>query len=192
MAQTATTASATSTGKQLPEAGTYEIDQSHSMVEFVTRHLMVTKVRGHFSSFSGTITVADPPEQSSVEVTIDAASVETRDAKRDEHLMGPDFFDVANNPAITFRSTAVEVTGDNRGRVTGDLTILGQSRPVTLDATFHGGFSDPWGGSRIAFEARTDVDREAWGLSWNVALETGGVLVGKKVRLELTVEAVKK
>lgn len=191
MSQTTTTASATSAGHQLPDAGTYEIDQSHSMVEFVTRHLMVTKVRGHFSSFSGTITVADPPGQSSVEVTIDAASVETRDPKRDEHLKGPDFFDVDNNPAITFRSTAVEVTGDNRFRVTGDLTILGQSRPVTLDATFDGSFSDPWGGSRIAFEARTEVDREAWGLSWNVALETGGVLVAKKAQLELTVEAVR-
>lgn len=191
MSQTTTTTSATSTGHQFPDAGSYEIDQSHSIVEFVTRHLMVTKVRGHFSSFAGTITVADPPEQSSVEVTIDAASVETRDPKRDEHLKGPDFFDVDNNPAITFRSTAVEVAGDNHFRVTGDLTILGRSRPVTLDATFDGSFSDPWGGSRIAFEARTEVDREAWGLSWNVALETGGVLVGKKAQLELTVEAVR-
>jgi len=162
------------------------------MVEFVTRHLMVTKVRGNFTSYSGTITVADPPEQSSVEVTIDAASVDTRDAKRDEHLRGADFFDAENHPTIIFRSTAVEVVRDDNLRVTGDLTILGQTRPVTLDATFDGSFSDPWGGKRIAFEARTEVDREQWGLNRNVALETGGVLVGKKIKLELTVEAVKK
>jgi polyisoprenoid-binding protein YceI len=191
MAETTTATAEVSTGG-LPEVGTYEIDQSHSMVEFVSRHLMVTKVRGGFTSFSGTITVADPPEQSSVEVTIDATSIDTRDAKRDEHLRGADFFDVENHPTLTFRSTAVEVVGGDKLRVTGDLTILGQTRPVTLDATFDGSFSDPWGGQRIAFEARTEVDREQWGLNWNVALETGGVLVGKKVRLDLTVEAVKK
>ncbi len=174
-----------------PEVGTYEIDASHSEVGFVTRHLMVTKVRGHFDSFSGTITVADPPEQSAVDVTIDPTSINTRDAKRDEHLRAADFFDTENHPSITFRSTGVELRKDNRLRVTGDLTILGRSRPVTLDGTYDGAFSDPWGGARIAFEARTEIDREDWGLNWNVALETGGVLVGRKVQLELTVEAVR-
>jgi len=126
-----------------------------------------------------------------VEVTIDPSSIETRDAKRDTHLRAADFFDTENHPVISFRSTRVEFAGGERLRVTGDLTILGQSRPVTLEGTYDGAFTDPWGGSRIAFEARTEINREDWGLNWNVALESGGVLVGKKVQLELTVEAVK-
>jgi polyisoprenoid-binding protein YceI len=175
-----------------PAAGTYEIDTSHSMVEFVSRHLMVTKVRGRFSEFSGAITVGETPEESSVEVTIDAASIDSRDEKRDGHLRSADFLDVENHPTIEFRSTDVEVIDDERVRVTGDLTIRGVTRPVTLDATFDGEFSDPWGNQRIGFSAATEIDREDWGLTWNVALETGGVLVARKARLELTVSAVRK
>jgi polyisoprenoid-binding protein YceI len=174
-----------------PEPGTYEIDRSHSMVEFVGRHLMVTKVRGHFGSYSGAITIAEPPGESSVNVTIDAASIDTGDEKRDGHLRSPDFLDVENHPTLEFRSTGIDVGDDERFRITGDLTVHGETHPVTLDATFDGSFSDPWGGSRVGFTASTEIDREKWGLTWNVPLETGGVLVGKKIRLDLTVSAVK-
>lgn len=191
MAETTTSGTVTTTS-QVPETGTYEIDPSHSSVGFAARHLMVSKVRGQFTSFSGAITVADPPEQSSVEVTIDAASIDTADAKRDEHLRSADFLDVENHPTLTFRSTAVEVVDDERLRVTGDLTVRGQTQPVVLEATYDGTAKDPWGGTRLGFEARADVDRETWGLTWNVALESGGMLVGKKVQLDLAVEAVKK
>ena len=175
-----------------PATGVYEIDKSHSMVEFVSRHLMVTKVRGRFSEFSGAITVGETPEESSVEVTIDAASIDSRDEKRDAHLRSPDFLDVDNHPTIDFRSTDVDVVDDERLRVTGDLTIRGVTRAVTLDATFDGEFADPWGNERVGFSATAEVDREEWGLTWNVALETGGVLVARKARLELTVSAVRK
>ena len=175
-----------------PAAGVYEIDKSHSMVEFVSRHLMVTKVRGRFSEFSGAITVGETPEESAVEVTIDAASIDSRDEKRDAHLRSPDFLDVENHPTIEFRSTDVEVIDDERLQVSGDLTIRGVTRPVTLDATFDGEFGDPWGNQRVGFTASTEIDREDWGLTWNVALETGGVLVARKARLELTVSAVRK
>ena len=175
-----------------PAAGVYEIDKSHSMVEFVSRHLMVTKVRGRFSEFSGAITVGETPQESSVEVTIDAASIDSRDEKRDAHLRSPDFLDVENHPTIEFRSTDIEVIDDERLRVTGDLTVRGVTRPVALDATFDGEFADPWGNQRIGFSAATEIDREEWGLTWNVALETGGVLVARRARLELTVSAVRK
>jgi polyisoprenoid-binding protein YceI len=190
MAET-TNATAVSTS-QIPQTGTYEIDPSHSSVGFVARHLMVSKVRGRFTSFSGTITVADAPEQSSVEVTIDAASIDTNDPKRDEHLRSADFLDVENHPTLTFRSTEVEVVDDERLRVTGDLTVRGQTHPVVLDASYDGTVKDPWGGTRLGFEARADVDRETWGLVWNAALEGGGFLVGKRVQLDLAVEAIKK
>ncbi|MGI9033761.1 MAG: YceI family protein [Acidimicrobiales bacterium] len=180
------------TATQVPDPGTYEIDPAHSNVGFVARHLMVSKVRGRFTSFSGTITVADPPERSSVEVTIDAASIDTSDLKRDEHLRSADFLDVEKYPTLTFHSTEVRVVDDERLKVAGDLTVRGQTHPVTLEATYNGTATDPWGGTRLGFEAKTDVDRETWGLVWNVALEGGGVLVGKKVQLDLAVAAVKK
>ena len=187
--QTISTTRATTAERPAP--GTYEIDRSHSMVEFVGRHLMVTKVRGHFGSYSGAITIAEPPGESSVNVTIDAASIDTGDEKRDAHLRSPDFLDVENHPTLEFRSTGIDVGDDERFRITGDLTVHGETHPVTLDATFDGSFSDPWGGSRVGFTASTEIDREKWGLTWNVPLETGGVLVGKKIRLDLTVSAVK-
>lgn len=175
-----------------PAAGTYEIDRSHSMVEFVSRHLMVTKVRGRFTDFSGTITIAETPEDSKVDVVIDAASIDSRDEKRDDHLRSPDFLDVEKYPTIEFHSDGLQVIDDERFRVTGDLTLHGVTRPVTLDATFDGEFGDPWGNQRVGFSATAEIDREDWGLTWNVPLETGGVLVAKKARLELTVSAVKK
>ena len=178
-------------GVQVPEAGTYAFDQGHTTIEFVGRHLMITKVRGRFTDFSGQIVIGEAPENSSVEVTINAASVDSSDEKRDGHLRSPDFLDVENYPTITFRSTEVEIAGDGTAKVTGDLTVKDVTRPVTLDVEFDGAQADPWGGQRLGFSAHTDIDREDWGLTWNVALETGGMLVSKKVRLEFNVEAVK-
>lgn len=185
------TTTSTITGTRLPEPGAYEIDASHSMAEFVARHLMVTKVRGRFAAFAGRITVADPPEQSSVEVTLDAASIDTGDDKRDDHLRSPDFLDTDTHPTLGFRSTSVEVIDDERLRVSGDLTVRGVTRPVTLDTTFDGTFADPWGNSRIGLSATTEIDREEWGLTWNMALDSGGVVVSRKIRIDLTVSAVK-
>ena len=178
-------------GLQIPEAGTYEIDRGHTTVEFVGRHLMITKVRGRFTDFRGRIVIGESPQQSSVEVTIDAASVNSGDDARDDHLRSPDFLDVEQFPTITFRSTDVRLEADGSAKVTGDLTVKGVTRPVTLDVEFDGAQPDPWGGQRLGFSASTEINREDWGLTWNVALETGGVLVGKKIRLEFNVEAVK-
>lgn len=178
-------------GLQIPEAGTYSIDKAHTTVEFVGRHLMITKVRGRFTDFEGQIVIGETPEQSSVEVTIDTASVNSGDDKRDGHLRGDDFLDVENYPHITFRSTSVEVGRDGTAKITGDLTVKDATRPVTLDVEFDGASPDPWGGQRLGFTASAEIDREDWGLTWNVALETGGMLVGKKIRLEFNVQAVK-
>jgi polyisoprenoid-binding protein YceI len=177
-------------GLRIPEAGTYTLDQGHTTVEFIGRHLMITKVRGRFTGFGGRIVIGDTPEQSSVEVTIDASSVHSGDDSRDAHLRSPDFLDVEAHPAIGFRSTGVELGRDGTARVTGDLTIKGVTRPVTLAVEFDGAQSDPWGGRRLGFSASAEINREDWGLTWNVALETGGVLVSKKIRLEFNVEAV--
>ena len=178
-------------GVQIPEAGTYAIDKGHTTVEFVGRHLMITKVRGRFTDFDGQIVIGDSPEQSSVEVTIDAASVHSGDDKRDGHLRSPDFLDVERYPTMAFRSTSVELGPSGQGKVTGDLTVKDVTRPVTLDVEFDGAAPDPWGGQRLGFTASAEIDREDWGLTWNVAMETGGVLVGKKIRLEFNVQAVK-
>ena len=178
-------------GVQIPEAGTYALDKSHTTVEFVGRHLMITKVRGRFTEFDGTIVIGDNPEDSTAEVTIDAASVNSGDDKRDGHLRSPDFLDVERYPAMTFRSTGLHVGSDGRAKLTGDLTIKDVTRPVTLDVEFDGASPDPWGGQRLGFTAGAEIDREDWGLTWNVALETGGVLVGRKIRLDFNVQAVK-
>lgn len=178
-------------GVQVPEPGTYTLDQGHTTIEFVGRHLMITKVRGRFTDFDGHIVIGDSPEDSSVEVTISTASVDSSDEKRDGHLRSPDFLDVENYPAITFRSTKVDIGRDGKAKVTGDLTIKDVTRPVTLDVEFDGAQADPWGGQRLGFSAQAEIDREEWGLTWNVVMETGGVLVSKKIRLELNVQAVK-
>lgn len=192
MSETTTTPAQTRTvdGFELPHAGTYAIDASHSGVEFVVRHLGLAKVRGRFNDFSGEIVVAEHPAQSSATVDIQIASVDTREPTRDEHLRTNDFFDAPNFPVMQFRTTNVTGAG-TQWDVEGELTIKGVTRPVTLEATFEGAGTDPWGGSRVAFSASTEIDREDWGISWNQALDTGGWLVGKKVKLELEVEAVK-
>ena len=187
----ATTALREYQGVQIPEAGTYAIDRGHTTVEFVGRHLMITKVRGRFTEFDGQLVIGDNPEDSQVDVTIQTASVSTGDENRDGHLRGGDFLDVEKYPTITFHSTNVAFNPDGTAKVTGDLTIKEVTRPVTLAVEFEGAQPDPWGGQRLGFSADAEIDREDWGLTWNVALETGGVLVGRKIRLEFNVQAVK-
>ncbi|MDQ6854517.1 MAG: YceI family protein [Actinomycetota bacterium] len=178
-------------GIALPDPGDWQLDPVHTSVEFVARHLMVSKVRGRFSKATGTIHVAEDPTDSWVEVDIDAASVESGDEKRDEHLRSPDFFDVEQYPQITFRSTRLEGESPGRFLVHGDLTVHGVTRPVTLEAEYHGWTSSPLGDRRAGFSATTEVDREDFGLTWNVAIEAGGVLVGKKAKLDFEIEAIK-
>lgn len=191
MTPTRATDTLTVIGTQLPTAGTWTFDTAHSSIEFVARHLMMSKVRGRFSGWDGSITVGDPVTGSSVDVTIDTASVDTRDAKRDEHLRSSDFFDVENFPAMTFRSTGVRASGDRRWQLEGDLTIRGTTRPVVLDLEYLGIEKDPWGKEHAGFSASTELDREEFGLKWNAALESGGVLVGKKVKIELDIQAIR-
>jgi polyisoprenoid-binding protein YceI len=172
--------------------GTYAIDPSHSRVGFVARHAMVTKVRGSFNEFegSGHFDAVDP-SKSHLQLTIQAASIDTRNADRDAHLRSNDFFDMETHPTITFVSTAVVQTGDDEYRVTGDLTIKGVTRPVTVELEYTGTAVDPFGNQRIGFEGKTTVNRKDWGVNWNAALEAGGVLVSEKVTLELEVSAIR-
>src|SRR5437588_6341805 len=174
----------------IPVAGVYEIDGAHTSVEFVGRHLMITKVRGRFSDVRGRITIAEEPESSHVEVEIGASSLMTGNDDRDAHLKSGDFFDVEHYPTITFASTAVRPLRDNTWELVGDLTVRGTTRPVSLQVDFDGGGASPMGDERIGFSAATEVNREDFGLTWNVALETGGLLVGKAARIELAVQAI--
>jgi len=175
-------------GTVVPVPGVYDIDAKHSSVEFVARHLMISKVRGRFDDVEGTITVAEVPEESSVEVSIGAHSVRTGEDQRDAHLRSGDFFDVETHPRWTFTSTAVQRDGD-AWKVTGDLTIRGVSRPVVLDLEFDGANVTPWGTTAVGFSASTEIDREDFGVTYNQVLETGGVMVSKKIRIELQIEA---
>lgn len=176
-------------GTELPAPGVYELDTSHSSIAFSVRHLMVSKTKGRFTDFAATVTIAEEPVDSSVVVEIQAASVDTRDETRDGHLTSPDFFDVENHPTITYRSTKVTPAGSD-WLVEGDLTVRGTTVSVPLKVSFEGGAVDPWGNARIGFEAHTELDREAFGLTWNQALETGGVLVGKAVKIDIEAEAI--
>jgi polyisoprenoid-binding protein YceI len=170
--------------------GTWNVDATHSTVGFVARHLMVSKVRGRFTSFSGTISVPDEPLRSVVVATADVASIDTGDAKRDEHLRSADFFDADHFPTIVLRSTGVEERGDDFVLIA-DVTIRDVTKSVAFELDFDGVSPDPWGGTRAGFSAEADINRKDFGLEWNVALETGGVLVGEKVKLVLEIEAVK-
>lgn len=175
--------------RTLPTAGTWTIDPTHTEVAFVARHLMVTKVRGRFTGIEGTIDVAEKPEDSRVSVTLDAPTITTGTEDRDAHLRSPDFLDVETFPEVRFASTGVTRNGSG-WKLTGDLTIKDITRQVTLDMTFDGEALDPWGGTRAAFTASTEILREDWGLTWNVALENGGWLVSKSVRIEIEAQAV--
>ncbi len=171
---------------------TWAIDASHSTVTFSVRHMMISKVRGRFSRFDGTVNFDEQhPTNSSVSVTIDATSIDTRDERRDAHLMSPDFLDVANYPTITFVSKQVEVIDETHGRIIGDLTIRGVTREVALDVEYNGQSKSPWGTVSAGFSASATINRKDWGLTWNVALETGGVLVGEEVKIDIEIEIVK-
>ena len=165
--------------------GIWNVDASHSEVGFTARHLMVSKVRGQFKDFSAVVSIAQPFERSSVEATVQMASVDTNSADRDTHVKSADFFDVENNPVMTFTST--KVSDDT---LEGVLTIKGVSKPVSFDLEFGGVSADPWGGTRAGFEATTEINRKDFGLSWNVAIEGGGALVGEKVKITLDVQLV--
>ncbi len=173
----------------VPAAGTYDIDPSHSNVTFQVRHLGLSKVRGSFDDVAGEVTIAEDPAQSSVEVTMAADSFSTGNADRDGHVTSADFLDIEQYPSLRFRSTGVRRDGDS-WKLDGDLTVKDVARPVTLDVDFEGAGKDPWGNGRIAFAATTEIDREDWGITWNQALETGGVLVGKTVKVAIDVQAV--
>jgi len=170
---------------------TWNIDTGHSAIHFGVRHMMFTKTRGRFARWSGELRY-EPGNlpSSSVEVTIDAASIDTGDAQRDAHLKSADFLEVEKFPTLTFRSTRVEDLGEGRLRASGELTIHGVTRPVELDIEQAGRVKDPWGNDRVGFTARAAIDRTDFGLRWNMALETGGLVVGNKVEIELEVEAV--
>jgi polyisoprenoid-binding protein YceI len=170
--------------------GVWNVDASHSTIGFSARHLMVSKVRGRFATFTGTLTIADEPLASKVEASVDIASVTTGDETREAHLKSADFFDADNFPTMTLVSTGIDKDGSDYVLHT-DLTIKGVTKPVDFELEFDGVSGDPWGGTRAGFSAQAEVNRKDWGLEWNVALETGGVLVGEKVKIQLDIEAVK-
>lgn len=171
---------------------TWQIDSAHSSVQFSVRHLVIAKVRGQFSRWSGVITVPDgDTSRAMVDVTIDAASIDTGVADRDNHIKSADFLDVANFPEITFRSRRIERLSDDGFALVGDLTIRGGTREVALEVESAGQTKDPWGNLRAAFSARTSIDRKQFGLTWNQLLESGGVMVGDRIDIEIEVEAVR-
>ena len=171
--------------------GDYTIDASHSRLGFVARHAMVTKVRGQFGTFEGTAHIDTAnPAASTVQLSIDVASVDTGSADRDGHLRSGDFFDVETYPTITFASTKVEREDASTWLITGDLTIKDVTKPVTIEFESTGSAKDPFGNLRVGFEGATSINRKDWGLVWNAALETGGVLVSEKIKLEFDVSAI--
>ena len=172
--------------------GIYTLDPAHTRIGFVARHAMVTKVRGAFNEFEGTATIdGTNPAVSGVQVTINAASIDTRNAQRDEHLRGNDFLAMAEYPQITFTSTGVKQSGDDTFEVTGDLTIKGVTNEITVPFEFEGAATDPFGNERVGFEGSVTINRKDYGITWNAALETGGVLVSDKVTLEFEISAIK-
>jgi polyisoprenoid-binding protein YceI len=171
---------------------TWNIDNSHTLVEFSVRHLMISTVKGRFGDVSGKVVSDDAnPSGAQIEVTINAASIDTREAQRDAHLKSADFFDVEQFPTLTFRSTRIEKASGDDLKVTGDLSIRGTTREVVLDVTSEGRVTDPWGGQRAGYSAKTKIKRSDFGLTWNLALETGGVVVGDEIKIALEVELVK-
>lgn len=173
-------------------SGSYVLDPTHTRLGFVARHAMVTKVRGSFNDFTGTAVLDfDDPSRSSAEVTVQVASISTGQAQRDEHLRTNDFFDAPTHPEITFRSTKVEKTGGDDFAMTGDLTIKGVTKPVTVEFEHTGVARDPYGNLRAGFDGKAVITRGDWGINFNAALETGGVLVSDKITLEFDVSAIK-
>jgi polyisoprenoid-binding protein YceI len=185
-----TTATATATA-----TSTWNIDASHSAIEFAAKHLMITTVKGRLAEARGVLTIDEAnPANSSATVEFDAKSIDTRSEQRDEHLRSADFLDVANFPTISFASRRIVGASATPGaefKVVGDLTIRGVTKEVTLDATYEGRGRDPWGGERVSFSADTKIDRREFGLVWNAALETGGVLVSNDIKIHIEVQAVR-
>lgn len=175
---------------QVQEKSIYALDTAHTTLEFVVRHLMITKVRGRFTAFAGQVDLmAGNDLPVSVSATIDASSIDTREEQRDTHLRSADFFDAEKYPKLSFESTRIDGSPDDF-TIDGKLTIHGVTRDVSLAANFEGRTKDPWGGTRIGYSAYTTINRKDYGLAWNAALETGGVVVGDEVRIELNVEAI--
>lgn len=170
----------------------WKIDPAHSEINFTVRHMMISNVRGRFEKFTGEVEF-DPenPVNSSVNVIIDASSINTREEKRDDHLRSADFFNVETYPYLTFKSKKIKVLDDDHGQIIGDLTIRGDTREVALDTVFNGMSKSPWGLLSAGFSAVTKINRKEWGLSWNVALETGGFLVGDDITIQIELEAIK-
>lgn len=177
-------------GADLPVTGTWRVDPAHADIGFHGRHFLITTVRGRFTKFDATVEIAERPEDSNIDVTIDMGSVDTGDRSRDDHLRSADLFDVDRHPTATFRSTAITWSG-SRGTLTGDLTIRGVTRTVALDVEFLGGLRDPWGFDRASFTATGRINREEWGITWNMPLASGGFLVSREIGLELHVELIR-
>ena len=178
-------------GVTLPAAGTYVLDPMHSRIGFVARHLMVTKVRGSFREVTGSITIGADHTASTAEATLQTASIDTGVPDRDKHLVSGDFLEVEKYPTITFGNARVVSQKGSDFTVVGDLTIKGVTRAVTLDVELDGVAKDPWGNEKLAITASTEIDREDFGITWNVALESGGVLVSKKITLEIEAQATR-
>jgi polyisoprenoid-binding protein YceI len=185
---TATSSSERQTALVAP--GTWQIDPSHSSIEFQVKHLMISKVKGRFTDFAGTLEAGEDGTLKATG-TIQTASIDTHEPKRDEHLRSADFFEVETYPQISFASSEIAATGDTSFRVAGDLTIRGVSKPVELTGSVEGTGPDPWGNDRVALELRGEINRSDFGLTWNQALETGGVVVGDKIKIELELAVVK-
>jgi polyisoprenoid-binding protein YceI len=168
------------------------IDNAHSEITFNVRHMMISNARGRFEKFSGTVNFDEAnPAASTVEVQIEAASINTREAQRDGHLRSPDFLDADKYPMLTFKSKHVETTGPNTGKITGDLTVRDVTKEVVLDTEYSGQSKSPWGTTSAGFSATTKINRKDWNLVWNVALETGGMLVGEDIKINIELEIVK-
>jgi polyisoprenoid-binding protein YceI len=180
----------TGEGTQLLAPGNWSVDPVHAHVGFVGRHFGLSRVRGRFTGVVGTVRIADDLAESSVEVTIDMGTVDSGSPDRDDHLRSADLFDVERHPIATFRSTRIQPAG-RVGQVTGDLTIKGVTRPVTLDVEYLGHTHDPWKNERAVLSATTSINREDWGITWNMVLEAGGLLVSREIRLEIDVELVR-
>jgi polyisoprenoid-binding protein YceI len=193
-AESAGTATATAVSPDLAAlSGEYAIDPAHSTIGFVARHAMVTNVKGKFNDFEGTLHLdGGDPAKSTASLDIKMDSIDTGSADRDGHLKSADFFKTDEFPAMTFRSTKVEALGGDDYRITGDLSILGVTKPLSIDLEFNGSAKDPFGNERVGFEGKAEILRSEWGLTWNAALETGGVLVSDKIKLTFDISAIKK
>ncbi|MFF3662741.1 YceI family protein [Streptomyces olivochromogenes] len=189
----ATTAPAAVSPELAALTGEYTIDPSHSEIGFVARHAMVTNVKGYFQDFDGTLHLdGTDPSKSTATIDVKMESIETGSADRDGHLKSSDFFKIDEFPTMTFRSTKAEALGGDDYRITGDLSILGVTKPLSIDLEFNGSAKDPFGNERVGFEGKAEILRSEWGLTWNAALETGGVLVSDKIKLTFDISAIKK